>query len=233
MTSCCDPSGYSGVFDHKQGARDLRRYRRRGLEGLIAGVVRHLRGGVAGATVLEVGGGIGAVQAELLGSGAARAINVDISDGYEAAAAELASELGLETTRRVVGDFIDEATALPDADIVVMNRVVCCYPDMVTLVATAASKTARSLAMVFPRDQWFMRLLRGGIALRMRLARNSFRFYVHDPDRIVAVAAGSGLVIAFSEKRLGWQAVVMERPSSRGGVRPASSTRRSFDRPQH
>ncbi len=63
MTCCCRPESYGAFFSEKGARRALRRYRKRGLDPLsdrIASVVRER--GVRGATVLEVGGGIGALE---------------------------------------------------------------------------------------------------------------------------------------------------------------------------
>ncbi len=130
MSSCCRPESYGAFFSEKGARRALRRYRKRGLDSLsdrIASVVRER--GVRGATVLEVGGGIGALEIELLAAGAERATNVELSPEYEEAAAELARERGVdERLERRIGDFVGVAD-VQGADAVVMNRVVCCYPD--------------------------------------------------------------------------------------------------------
>lgn len=200
------------MFDDKQARKDLRRYRRKGLDHLARVIVEQLRPHVRGATVLEVGGGIGAIQTELLKAGARSSVNVEISTEYEEAARDLALSSGtIDSVRRVLGDFVATADALSPADIVVLNRVVCCYPDVVAMVDAAAAKAAGMLALVFPRDRWFMRALRGTIAAAMRVRRNPFRFYVHDPDQIMATASARGLSAVFSQRTPGWQAVVLQR----------------------
>jgi magnesium-protoporphyrin O-methyltransferase len=200
------------VFDDKQARKDLKAYRRKGLDHLAGVIVEQLRPHVRGATVLEVGGGVGAIQIELLKAGAVASVNVEISDAYEDAAMDLASASGTsDSVQRVVGDFVAEADSLAAADVVVMNRVVCCYPDMAAMVGAAADKSTKALAMVFPRDRWFMRVVRAAIAGAMRFRRNPFRFYLHDPGHIVATASARGLEEVFSQRTAGWQAVVLER----------------------
>lgn len=210
MSGCCDPSGYEDVFSEKQAARDLKRYRRKGLNRLTTAMVANLKKDAGGATILEVGGGIGAIQNELLLGGAASAVNVELSREYETAAMELAIEVGVaDKVQRVHGDFVEIPST--SADIVVMNRVVCCYPDMEAIVAAAADSASSTLAMVFPRDRWFMRALRRIIAIERRLRRNSFRFFVHDPELIVGEATARGLEPSFSRRTTGWQAVILQR----------------------
>jgi predicted RNA methylase len=99
--SCCSSSGYGQVFGEKHARRDARRYRRNGLHSPARWIVETVVArGVTHADVLEVGGGVGAIQLELLKAGAAHTVNVEFSPGYEAAAAELVGEAGLEGARR-------------------------------------------------------------------------------------------------------------------------------------
>src|SRR2546430_5669425 len=94
MAGCCNPVDYRRLFSRKYASRDARRYRQRGL-GATSRALVELAGDVEGATVLDVGGGIGAIELELLAAGAERATNVELSGGYEEAASALLSERGL------------------------------------------------------------------------------------------------------------------------------------------
>jgi len=156
VASCCDPIDYRRLFSRKSAARDLRRYRQHGLSGTSLELVG-LAGDVHDLSVLDVGGGIGAIELELLGAGAARATNVELSGGYEEAAGELIAERGLEgRVERRVGDFV---TAEVDPhDVVVLHRVVCCYPDVDALVGTAADHTQRTLLLTYPQERMWMRM---------------------------------------------------------------------------
>ena len=136
MAGCCNPTDYRRLFSSKQARRDARRFRRRGLRGTSRDLVE-LAGDVHGASVLDVGGGVGAIELELLSAGAERATNVELSGGYEETAAELIAERGVETrVERRVGDFV--TAEIEPHDVVVMHRVVCCYPDADALVGSAA-----------------------------------------------------------------------------------------------
>ena len=120
--SCCTPTGYRTIFGAKTVERDARRYRRKGLTGSAGWLVHELtRDGLDDAAVLEVGGGIGCLQIELLEAGASYATNVEMVDSYEEAARELIAERGLEgRIDRRVADYVQEAEHTPAADIVVM-----------------------------------------------------------------------------------------------------------------
>src|SRR6266545_6081998 len=128
VAGCCSPTDYRRLFSRKYASRDAMRYRKRGLTGSSRALVA-LAGDVRGASVLDVGGGVGAIDLELLAAGAERATNVELSGGYEEAAAELLAERGLQgRVDRLVADFVSEP--VEGHDVVVMHRVVCCYPDV-------------------------------------------------------------------------------------------------------
>ncbi len=122
MSDCCQPA-YAGVFNSRSARKDAKAYRNKGLDGQSAQIVSLLTAEpLEGATILEVGGGVGAIQLELLKAGAGRAVSVELSTEYEAAAAELLAEADLEgRVDRRVGDFVAMNGNLPVADAVVMN----------------------------------------------------------------------------------------------------------------
>jgi magnesium-protoporphyrin O-methyltransferase len=187
VSSCCKPNEYRRFFNRKFAARDLRRYRTRGLTSTARDLVG-LCGEVQGASVLEVGGGIGALQLELLYDGAARSTNVELSGGYEDAAAELFAAGGVE---RVVGDFVE--IDVPAHDIVLLHRVVCCYPDVEALVGAAAARAQRRLAVTLPQQRRWIGWGVAAVNLWLRLTGCGFRTYAHSFSHVEAVSAAHGL----------------------------------------
>jgi magnesium-protoporphyrin O-methyltransferase len=158
-----------------------------------------LAGDVHGATILDVGGGIGGIELDLLALGADRATNVELSGGYEEAAAELIAERALEArVDRRVGDFV--TADVEPHDVVVMHRVVCCYPDVDLLVGAAAAHTGRLLLLTYPRDRPLVRAGLRSINLWLRLSRCGFRTYAHSVARITAAAAAHGLRLEQRER---------------------------------
>ena len=212
MSSCCRPESYGAFFGEKAARKALRRYRRRGLDDLSAQLATLIRErGVRGASVLEVGGGIGALEVELLEAGAIRATNVELSPEYEEAATELARERGVEgRIERRIGDFTAEPD-VPAADAVVMNRVVCCYPDYEALVGAAAERTRRLLVFSFPRERALVRAAFSLINLGLRLIRNDFRGFVHPVRAMIDVAERRGLTLVVEQHRFFWQVAALER----------------------
>ncbi len=210
--NCCRQGEYDELFGEKTAQRDARAYRRRGLHPparwIVDAVVDQ---GVSDANVLEVGGGVGAIQLELLKAGARRTSNVEFSHGYETAAAELADEAGLrERIDREIGDFAEDGR-FGDAEVVVMHRVVCCYPDYERLVGEAAKHTRRVLVFSFPPRNLVSRAINGAANLWMRARRNDFRSYVHSPDRMIEVARRHGLEPVTRRRRRVWLGVALVR----------------------
>ena len=212
MSACCG-RGYERLFGKRIALRDARRYRKRGLDDTAQRLVDELAArDVAGAEVLEVGGGVGAVELELLARGAEQATVVEISHGYDDEALALAREAGAEERiARRHGDFVEQETEVAPADVVVMHRVVCCYPDPERLVGAAAGHARRLLALSFPRDVWWLRLGVGAANLWLRLT-GRIETFVHPPARVVATAEGSGMRTVL-HRRSGWiwRVAVFER----------------------
>ena len=162
--------------------------------------------------MLEVGGGVGAVQLELLKAGAERVQNVELSPAYEPYAAELLTEAGLEgrVERRLL-DFADAGGEVDTADFVILHKVVCCYPDYEALVGAAAAHAKRHLLLTYPRGSWWTRLGFGAGNLLERLRRRTFRAYVHPPSAMVAVARRHGLEPITTDRGLVWEFCGFER----------------------
>jgi 2-polyprenyl-3-methyl-5-hydroxy-6-metoxy-1,4-benzoquinol methylase len=213
MSSCCQPDDYDRVFDEKHARTKARDYARKGLTGDAHRIVDFIRGRMSqGYDVLEVGGGVGEIQLELLKTGAAHVTNVELATRYETVASELLSERGVtDRVERRLGDFVREAGDIPAADVVVMNRVVCCYPDPDALVGAAASHARRLLLMTFPVDRWWIRSGLWAANLLLAIRGNTFRGYAHPTRSIVATAQRHGLRPAEHHRGFIWQFIALER----------------------
>lgn len=215
MSSCCQPGDYDRIFDEKHARTKARDYTRKGLTGDARRIVDFLRGRMSpGYSVLEIGGGIGEIHLELLRDGAGRVLNVELATQYETVASELIRERGVgDRVERRLGDFVREAASVPAADVVVMNRVVCCYPDADALVGAAADHARRYLVMTIPVDRWW---IRWGIAAGnawLALRRSTFRGYVHATRVVLATAERRGIQLVDQRRGFIWQLIALERPS--------------------
>ena len=215
MAGCCDPSGYRQVFNAKEAARAVRAFERKGLDATAAAMIAVLRErGITGATVLEVGAGAGTAQVALLEAGAVRSTAYDISPSYERIAGALLQARGLaDRVEWRTGDVLADPDA-PRADVVFLNRVVCCYPDLAPLIDAVAARSDRLLALAYPRDR---RLTRLGIRVingYLRLRRVPFRVFVHAPREIEERVASAGLHPAAAGRTRFWHWQVWERPAA-------------------
>jgi hypothetical protein len=212
VAGCCAQAEYGRLFNRRMAEKDARRYRRRGLRG-SARALAELAGDVTGASVLDVGGGIGAIELELLARGATRATDIEISSAYEDVAQELLAERGVaDRVERRVGDFVADAATIEPHDVVVMHRVVCCYPDVDTLVGEAADHARRLLLLTYPQERSLIRVGVRVVNLVLCLTRCGFRTYAHRVARIDAQAARHGLVVQ-SRRRHGllWESAAFAR----------------------
>jgi methyltransferase family protein len=212
VSGCC-ARGYERFFGARVARRDAKRYRRRGLDATAQRLVDEVDArGVEGATVLEPGGGVGAIDLELLKRGAGRATVVELSHGYDEPASDLARETGSEERiERRHGDFVEQATLVGEADVVVMHRVVCCYPDPERLVGAAAEKARRLLAVSYPRNTWWLRSASRAGNVFFRLI-GGIETYIHPPELVERSAERAGLTTVLDEStgRI-WRVAVFER----------------------
>jgi magnesium-protoporphyrin O-methyltransferase len=163
-------------------------------------------------TLLEIGGGIGAIQIELLKAGLARAVSVELTPSYEASAAELLGEAGLlDRVERRVMDFVDAAADVASADIVVMNRVVCCYPDLPRLEGAAADHAGQVLVISFPKERWWSKVVVWMANVGMAMTRREFRIFLHPVAEIAAIGESHGLKRAVSRTGLFWEISMLQR----------------------
>jgi len=212
MSSCqCD--SYQSVFGDRRAARDLRRYRSRGADKTTRLLIDALKAdGVRGLSVLDVGAGIGVVNRELLAAGAAAAVHVDATTANIRAAQEEATRDGhADRVTFLQGDFVVLAPRVPEADIVALDRVICCYPDMERLVAASASHARRLYGAVFPRERWFSKLFVAVENFVRRISGNAFRSYIHPVRAIDAAVRRQGLKLQSVHETIAWRVAVYSR----------------------
>ena len=210
---CCEPEGYDATFSNRFARRMARRYRRRGLSRSARAIVSFLTDrGLDGASILEIGGGVGELHVELLRHGAAKATNLEISTNYETEAAALLerTDMGTRVERRFL-DIAQVPEEVERADVVVLHRVVCCYPDYERLLGAAASKAGRLLVFSHPPRNLVTRAMFWADNSMRRLKGDAFRAFVHPPAAMLDVAVRSGLRDAYRWRGLGWCVVGLER----------------------
>jgi len=211
--SCCGCKSYQSQFGDRHAARDLKRYRKRGPDKTTRLLLDALNAeGVDGASLLDVGAGIGTVHHELLASGAKDAIHVDATEPHIRAAKEEAARRGhAGRVNFICGDFVLLASEIPTVDVVTLDRVICCYPDMELLVTRSAERARRLYGAVFPRERWIVRAVAALGNLTRRLTGNAFRTYIHPERAIDAALRSHGLRARTVRDTFAWRVAVYSR----------------------
>lgn len=210
---CCQCQAIESLFDRKKADQELKQYRRSGprkttrilLDALMAEDIE-------GMTLLDIGGGIGVVQHELLTAGAKSATNVDAATAYIAVAKEEAERRGhADRVSHHYGNFVDLAPGIPPADIVTLDRVICCYHDMRSLVGLSAERAQKLYGVVYPRDTWWMKAGMRVMNLMMWTFRSPFRGFVHPTASVEAIVRQAGFTRRFHHAGFIWQVAVYGR----------------------
>lgn len=194
MDPCCVPELERG-FDECVAARDLAAFRQGGLAAeqrrMLAALIA---GGLEDQTVLDVGGGIGAIHHDLLRAGVRSVTDVDGSTAYlDAAQAEARRQGDIDRIHYHHGDFVQLADTIEPADIVLLLGVLCCYRDMPALVRASARRARRSYGVIYPRSTWWMRAAAAAYgALRPKHGAVSGPGYVHQEREVDAFVRAEG-----------------------------------------
>jgi SAM-dependent methyltransferase len=211
--TCCSEHCFETTFDDGHAVKQLKRYHRGGANRTTRMLLDGLRAaGIQDASVLDVGAGIGIVHHELLAAGARAAVHVDAALPHMRVAREESRRRGHEGRVTFVhGDFVALADGISPADVVTLDRVICCYPDMERLVATSAAKAQRLYGAVFPRERWVMKVWLVVENFVRRARRNPFRAYIHPTAAIDAAARRQGLTPRLVRDTLFWRVAVYAR----------------------
>lgn len=212
MSDCC-VAALDDQFGESMARRQLKKLRRKGPSKETRLLIDALRAAApAHATVLDVGAGVGAVHGALLEAGAARATSVDASSAYLAAARELARERGYDArVTYVAGDFVDVAGSIEPADVVALDKVICCYPDAERLVGLSADRARRLYGFVVPHDKPFHRFLSRVVNLVERIMRKEYRSYAHAHSLLDRLLRERGFRPRAEASTLVWVMRVYER----------------------
>ena len=212
--TCPRCSVLESKFSRQVAEGDRKRYQRRGPDPTTTAIIKAIQAArPSGGTLLDVGGGIGVIAHELLARGSVDvAVQVEAAPAYvEAARSEAESRGTTARWRFIQGDLVEVAGEVPSADAVTLDRVVCCYPDYVQLLAISAAKCGRVYALSYPRDRWYVRLVTGFQNLARRLLGNPFRTFLHAPDAMQRILVEAGLVRVSHLPALVWAVDVYAR----------------------
>ena len=215
MTASCCTSQTDSVFTAKTARREIKRYRRKGATGTTKTMLEGLgRLDARGGVLLDIGGGIGVLHHELLDGRFDRAVHVDAAHAYlDIARAEAARRGHGDRVEFRFGDAAAAGEQLPESDLVVLDRVVCCYPDEEALLTVATTKARRWVALSYPRNRLVMRVVVALMNLFERLFRDGFQVFVRPEDQLLDVIIRRGFAAVFDHRSPLWRTTVLQRSS--------------------
>ena len=215
----------ANVFSTKEAEKDLKRYLRNGPESSTRALIDALvADGVDGATLLDIGAGVGAIQLELLAAGLARAESVDATEAYVDTARHEATRRGFgDRVSGRVADFVAVVGDVAPADVVTLDKVVCCYRDMPALITRAADRARRTVGLVYPRETWWNRLASRLFAAWGWLTRDATRWHIHPTAEIDEVLRRAGFERHDVRRDFIWHVALYRRRILTSEIAPAAS----------
>ena len=210
---CCNSSGIYDVTGPKIAAMDLKRYRKKGPDRTTQLLLDAIKTqGVEGKTLLDIGGGVGTIQHELIKAGAKKSVSVEASDAYNEAAKSEAERQGhFEQIEQLSGNFTEMVDEIPEADIVTLDRVICCYNDMKSLVSLSTARAKKQYGVVYPRDHFLAKVLLVVANFYHWLRRSEYREILHSTKAVDALIRKVGFRPFFDQQTLIWKVVVYSR----------------------
>lgn len=214
--SCCQCEVIEGFHNQKAAQQDLSRYLKKGpgkpTQTLIEAIQKE---GVEGLSLLDIGGGVGAIQLALLQAGADHATNVEASKAFlQASQGEAQRQNLAERVTYHYGNFVDLAGAIPPADIVTLDKVICCYPDMDTLVELSAERARKIVGLVYPYDTWYNKIIGVIENFIFKVVRNPFRIHIFSRAAVETILKKKGFQPRFFHHGFLWQEVVYTRQAN-------------------
>jgi 2-polyprenyl-3-methyl-5-hydroxy-6-metoxy-1,4-benzoquinol methylase len=211
--NCCQCQGIEELFNEKAAAKELIKYRAKGSDKTTRMLIDAIKAeDVKGRSLLDIGGGVGAIQHSLLSAGAEQALDVDASSAYIQVAQQEAERRGMaERVRFLHGDFVKLASQIPPADIVTLDRVICCYPDMDLLVKRSVQRARRLYGLVYPRDTWWVKFGLVVLNFIFWLQKSPFRTFQHPVQAVEAIIGGNGFKPVYQRKTLFWNVFLYAR----------------------
>jgi magnesium-protoporphyrin O-methyltransferase len=209
---CC---GSESIFDAKKAQQHLKTYRKKGPDKFTTKLLESLsQNNLENLTLLDIGGGIGVLQHELIKKGINKTTDIDASPEYIAVAKGLMQENGNEDKMEFIySDFNDCHKEVEKHDIVTLSRVVCCYPDAVELINNSAAKANQYYGIVYPSNGILADMVQACMNFIFYLKRNPFRVFMHDENLIEETIGKNGLKRIYYGSAFPWKIALYKRIS--------------------
>jgi len=209
--NCCEIT--DSAFSEKEAKSQLREYRRKGPPKQTRFLLEAIRSlYLKNAALLDIGGGIGVIHHELLEDVASTATHVDASSAYLKEAKNEAARLGHSNQVKFIhADFTDVEANLPRADVVTLDRVICCYPDYQRLLGAAARHSQRALALTYPREAWYIRMAWPLMNFFQSLRKDPFRVFLHPISEMDGLLRREGFKRVTVRRLFVWEMALYQR----------------------
>ena len=212
MDSCCKNT-YDNQFSAKLAESEYRDYLKNGpkktTKYLLEQVMRH---DLKGASLLDIGGGVGAIVWELWNEGVEKAYYQEISDAYAQAFQQEVGKRGLQEVITIkVGDFVEDQSWFPQVDVVTLDKVICCYEDFRSLVRESVAKARKIYAYTLPQEVWWVKAAVAVENFFKRWIGNKMVTWVHPVKEVEALVGKAGFQKVYEEQHREWLTVVFEK----------------------
>ena len=199
---CC---GADLLFDKKTAKKQYKKYLKNGPSKVTKRLIEQVGKTNIGESLLDVGGGIGAIQWWFLNHGGKQTFGVDASSGYTTLAQEHAAKNNFkDRTCFLMGDFTTKAEELPSVNHITLDKVICCYPDFEAILNLACTKATNTVSLSYPMNGLIANTIRGFGVLYMKMTGNPFRPYIHPVESVRTIFMENGFGIAEKETSFPW-----------------------------
>lgn len=217
MNECCNQrfTAYEKTFSSKVAAKDLKRFKKKGPDRstrkLIESILLLESSNLKDKSLLDIGSGIGALGFGLIGNGLAAITCVDVATEYLRLAEQESVSRGFrDRFTFIAGDIVDQSDNLEAADIVTLDKAICCYEEFKSLISTSVSKSRDIYGIVIPRETWWVKTINGIGNVFRKLTCDKFRTFIHPIDEIKEVITNHGFKEVSTEKAREWLILVFK-----------------------
>jgi len=210
---CCQCRGIENMFDKKAAKRALKQYLKKGPSKTTDILLKAIHNkGVKGLSFLDIGGGIGAIQYDLIKAGASSGISIEASPAYiDLVKNQIRKNNLAEIIDFRHGDFTEIAPYVDSAEIVTLDKVICCYDDMSELVKLSSKLSRKIYAIIYPRDVWWTKLALPFINFYPLIRRSPFRVFIHPTKKVEEIIIKNGFKRDYYAKTLFWQVAMFTK----------------------
>jgi magnesium-protoporphyrin O-methyltransferase len=200
---CC---GANRFFDDKKADRQYRKYLKKGASRVTRGILSQFsEESVQNRSLIDVGGGIGAIQWWFLDNGGSSTCSVDSSEAYLTKTREHAEiHSWQEKTDFIFGDFVELEHNLAQADYVTLDKVICCYPDYKSIIEASCRNAKECIILSYPMDGFIASIISWLSDLALRLRSSDFKPYIHPVKEVRTTFKEQGFSLTSNQLFFPW-----------------------------